>query len=72
MIIIPQGRKTSKMTDRVDFDCRQIGLTRNIVSLKMVKHYNRKCVALNGRVEIEKKSFVKYDLIIVVNAKKNF
>ena len=69
VIIIPQGRKTSKMTDRVDFDCRQIGLTRNIVSWKILKHYNRKCVALNGRVEIEKKSFVKYDLIIVVNAK---
>jgi len=55
VIIIPQGRKTSKMTDRVDFDCRQIGLTRNSVSLKMLKHYNRKCVALNGRVEIKKK-----------------
>ncbi len=56
------------MTDRVDFDSRQIGLTRNIVSLKILKHYNRNCIALNGRVEIEKKSFVKYDLIIVVNA----
>ena len=54
MIIIPQGRKTSKMTDRVDFDCRQIGLTRNIVSWKILKHYNRNCIALNGRVEIEK------------------
>ncbi len=54
VIIIPQGRKTSKMTDRVDFDCRQIGLTRNIVSWKILKHYNWKCVALNGRVEIEK------------------